>query len=1015
MLKKLIYTLIILIQSFALFAASESIPMKSIRTPSNDLIMEGTGILTPEEAWALERDGQVDLTELNPEESVLWSDYYPQELSNDFDRIDIHDNDKVRFEGSITSQSSIYRFNVAPVRGVSGEYFTVMLEKRLHTTLLRKNLLRKMGYVIPAMKYLKKLTVHFDSIDQKEAFLKEIPNATYGAPQRWVTEGPNSEQLFVTLQDIAVMTPKQSDHYNLAMGVPPRTLMSRTLRSLITPYALCDIPESINKMTWKTGRISNEKLILPHFTLANMNPTLSDVKWSLRRISKLSREDFVQIVRGAHYPKSVELVVVEKLIERRNSLNMLLEENAQRIEIDEDISFKDELKNGHLTKEGWDGYAANFTHGAPDSPFKDLGMYILSEIQSEVIPMIAEKINEFLVGFDLSKARYAFMIEEFNNGLSHFLKTGEILEKRISTWSSPILNGNLIFSRDIVIGNQFGTDHLVQLADNFGFNIKLGAYLGIENLPYDLFGNATADLSLTKTFTHLKPVTTLKESLKEPYKNMIVPYYQRKLQKGLSNLGNFEGENQDEINDLMDYVNKNLGVGETLITTERVGLSAALQATLRKEIHAFTVRGSAAGILIKRTQIYRKSADQIQVYIENGSSRGMGISFTYSALIPVIRFEGRASKGKYNVEIYNLNINPDITKNPNLKGNARALSYLIDEGSSELIKAISPPFSLQNHFNDSSFRFSLLNWKSKYLNKTGEINLRTPEGKEIELIKITAEKASGFDNDSFSKDIVNNYIGLLTTGSPIEPIPWARNTNSYKRIRKKRISRFEARKQGNKLTDRFMAIQKTFQGWKISSKNLHKLIKNKIEGVYQTPLFDHFAIKEATGLMLYNVTTNINIYERGIERLKNTSYKTLRRFQKSHGYAPRVKGCTHNKYTNKKCGKLNLTINKKKRCDLKFKKNKLKEGYACMLDVITRFEKELKFKDFNELIGKENIYIFGSINGFRKESEILNEPIESNTIGRVSGRFWNGPVEHMRSIIDITGYSFDGSWLRETL
>ena len=167
--------------------------------------------------------------------------------------------------------------------------------------------------------------------------------------------------------------------------------------------------------------------------------------------------------------------------------------------------------------------------------------------------------------------------------------------------------------------------------------------------------------------------------------------------------------------------------------------------------------------------------------------------------------------------------------------------------------------------------------------------------------------------------------------------------------------------------------------------------------------------------MLYNVTTNINIYERGIERLKNTSYKTLRRFQKSHGYAPRVKGCTHNKYTNKKCGKLNLTINKKKRCDLKFKKNKLKEGYACMLDVITRFEKELKFKDFNELIGKENIYIFGSINGFRKESEILNEPIESNTIGRVSGRFWNGPVEHMRSIIDITGYSFDGSWLRETL
>ena len=77
--------------------------------------------------------------------------------------------------------------------------------------------------------------------------------------------------------------------------------------------------------------------------------------------------------------------------------------------------------------------------------------------------------------------------------------------------------------------------------------------------------------------------------------------------------------------------------------------------------------------------------------------------------------------------------------------------------------------------------------------------------------------------------------------------------------------------------------------------------------------------------------------------------------------------------------------------------------------------RDLEFSDFKDIVGLENIFVNGVINGFRKESELLNEPIRSNTIGRVRSRFWNGPIERLKEIIGIQGGEFAGMWIRESL
>ena len=59
--------------------------------------------------------------------------------------------------------------------------------------------------------------------------------------------------------------------------------------------------------------------------------------------------------------------------------------------------------------------------------------------------------------------------------------------------------------------------------------------------------------------------------------------------------------------------------------------------------------------------------------------------------------------------------------------------------------------------------------------------------------------------------------------------------------------------------------------------------------------------------------------------------------------------------------------------------------------------------------------MYGLVNGFRTKSEILNEPIRSNTQGKIGGRFWNGPVEAVLDRIGLQGGEFHGSWIREVL
>ncbi|MCO4792188.1 MAG: hypothetical protein KC493_00645 [Bacteriovoracaceae bacterium] len=1033
---KQLLTVLLFLTSSALIAGESFIPLDPIRVPSKDLIYKGE-VVSAERAAQLQEQG-VDLSKLDPMPSEVWnSENAVQVLNESVDDLPIENNQTVAYVSSIASNSGLFRFNVEASAGTEKRIFTVHLDKTLHTYLLKKNILRKLGYKIPAMEFVSNLTIQFETKEEKEKFIsREIPEATLGAPSRWVSkgldaEGKPDETLEITLQDIFVTMPSEKDHYNLAMGVPPRVLTTRTLRSLLVAYALLDLGESTNKFNWSVGKIDNGNIKLPHNQIAEFNPTLDDALWMLRKIQKLERRDFYEITKLAHFPKEVEMLVLEKIISRRNALMAIFKQTAEELHYNPEITFGSKLKDGRLQVMKFDGYASNFSHGSPDSPFDDWGWGILGDVQSIAIDELISRANSELAVFDINTARGELMTDQFENGLESFIETGEFTRQPLGAWVSPVVNGQLILGRDVVVGSYMGTDNMVQLADTFGFGFKIGVQMGFESidLPYG-FGVGVG-LNYVKTYAHIKPVKSLKQAFKEPYQNMIVPFVKHMIKKQADRIADLadnpdgleEEERNEVLSDVMKNLDKYLGVGESLIIQDRISPNITARGTVTYMNTRVSLGVDANALEIKRIHLYRKNGSTLQVYVDNGMSKSLGVSFGVDYFIPVLEVRYKRTGGKYTVDAYSVNIDTDTEVNPDLYRSATGISHLLKSGSAELLDEVKKPYSIANKFFDESTKAKFLHWRHKTLRKSDMYSLLTPKKKETNYVRHSNASQMGLNYEAFVVDIGNYYLGRYLKGLQIRGNTWQNPAQTYFGVAKTKEGRFEARLKGDEeevdnreMFGEFLTITYRKEGWSIKRSKLMKEV-GEWNDKYGKELFAKETLRDATKLKLYNLSLNINVYDNGIEKLKNLSNGDLKKIQRKYKRQRAFsRKCKNIRYRNKiVCGNLKTIMSENDDCKKDVRRGSSKKAAKCLLELAQTLEKSLEFDDFRGIVGADNLYIYGQIQGFRADSETLAEPINSSTIGHIGDRFWNGPVEAVREILGLQNGEFSGSWMRENI
>lgn len=1026
------------------YAGEETIPFESIRLPADDLILDGV-VLNPERAWQMSKDPSIklDLSQLSPGQSEIWEPKEITTLDESLDEMNVSKEEVLDFQGIIGSNLGVLRFNALSSDGDNNKFYTILMEKTLHVTLLRKNLLRKLGFKIPAMKFIPHLKIRFSSKEERDLFIsRQIPDSTYGSPSRWIPEEqtkPEFNDLIIDLYDVVVFEPKETDHYNTAMGVPPRRLTSRTLRSVLLPYALLEIGESLNKTPWTVGIKDNKTIRLPHFTEADFSTTLDDGLWMARKMAKLTREDYREIVEKSYFPAVVAKLLLEKLVSRHNSLMKVFDLKIEPLTFDQEVSDGSALKKGRLMQEEWPGYASRFAHGLPDSPFRDTHLYLLSKLQANTIDGLIQLANDKLSAFDISKARSAFHKDQFQRGLDHFVETGEFLEFGVGTWFSPVLDGNLIVQRDIVVGNYMGTDNLVQLADTFGVAVTVGGHLGIENLGYGATAGVRAGLNLLKTYTHLKPVKSLRETFKEPYQNIYVPLLKAQLKKRLYNIAASESsisaqaeeEKKKTLESLMSEINKKLGVGESLIVTTKLTPSVMVSNRSSFMESSFSLGFGTELATVSRLHLYRKDSKTIQVYDDKGQGQTYKLFASYEQYIPVLRLETSQTKGNYKVKLFDLNIDNDLEANPDFFSNANALYEILAGGSTELLEYKTKPYIIQNEYKDNYTRYAFLVWRAKYLKGNSLYTVTDRNEKRTNYVSIESDEQSGINYLSFMKDILNYYLEkyLAPEGYVIQldPERFKNPAHSSFGVAETRSARYEARLFGEgedlnkmKARDPFISLTWKREGWSASEKKMKKLMES-VNEKYKAQLFDSNSLNDIKSLKLFDVRVNIHLYDGAVERLKNLNNQEIERlgsiYKAKKAFSPECDR-RHSRMLRPsdmlKCGYFDTIVNLNQTCKKEEKSDASAHG-KCLLRLATTLEQWLEFKDFVQTVGEKNYYLYATVDGFRTKSEILNDTIESNTLGEISGRYWNGPINTLKQYLGIQAGEFEGRWIRESL
>ncbi len=1050
------------------FAGSDdvvnTISLQKNQLPASDLLDPMTKqILSPQTALQREKSGELDLSKLEPDNSTdVWRGPSSSNDSAIDQALPIQAGDTVKYLGQILGAGGQFIFNVqVQTDNQPPRTMTLMLTERLHTYFLRKEVLRKLGYKIPAMKYISQVRVSFSDILTKTSVVgtggkgaSKIFDSTLAVAGRWVTDAPvGSNPLTVSFQDLMVYE-SQPVYYNLAFGPPVvripnskqfRPQGPRIFKSLAVIFGLVNIPESINQVDWYMGRIQNSNVTIAVDDIANYACTLNDAIWISQRIAKLTRQDFIEIVNHSYYPDAVGKVLVEKLISRRNNLLDLFSLKIAEISFDPRLSVPPAVINGKVIQEKWPGYASRFAWGDPESPLKGLGWFALSLVESNVIDALFAKANAALPMISQSQQYNDHQNSLLQKAIIQYQQTGQAQAIQRGFWSAPIVNGTVNISRNVVLGNYLGTNNLVQLADTVSTGLNAGFIVGADALPMNVGFQGLIQGQVMVSLTHLKPLATLKQSVTEPLKEILVPLLFRKLEKILDDQETISSSNisieakRIALAADLDQITKVIDVGESLILTQSIKCSESITLSASADpLHispTLSITGGANQLILTRLHFYRKSTYVVQIFKDKGELGGVNLAMELSVgtpvRFPILSISAKKIFGNAQSKIFPVNINPDPSLNPNIGGLAKGLSAALRTGSVETLEAQQKPILVKVGFHDSSTNFKLLHYVARNLKQDGAIEVQLPDGTRDRYVSLVDGYQSGVSYQSLATQTANYIVQRLTSGASYT-INTQASTNPGRTFfghSQTRQASFQAQLAEQVMTP-FTQVQYRWEGFNITASDLQALV-SKLSAQYGFRFFADDFLSTTEKVQLYQLSLNINIYENALQTLSQMSSvrvaDLVNRSRAEHHCtmgASQRSGSHLSAEDQSAC----LSIGRFKSAigNLQNAVQEVSKRAKLLFTMASELEKFVKFDELVQLVGGRNhLYVYAVITGFRVGSEIISQPIKSNGFGCANSskaescipRSVNadGVLNSVENLLGINDGEFYMQWLRDVL
>lgn len=903
----------------------------------------------------------LDLSKLDPNSTTnIWS---PNQKVIPAHRL-ISAGDEVRFVRELPSRSGQFRFTVE----VAGRELILVLSKKIHNTLLRRNILAKLGYNTQPMNWVSKLTINFASTVDRDLFKVEMKDKLLAGTERWIS---SEVDLKMVIQDALVLTP-ETDIYNLALGLMPQSVHQgrRLLRAPYIPLALVDATESINLMPWQAGRLVLDNLKLNHTQdLENtFGTSWEDARWIGRRMGKLTREDFIEIVQKASFPKAVELLLVEKIVARRNDLMKLLKlEEFQELAFYPTLSFEDKLKDGEILQEFFPGYASRFSYGDPESPFSasEMGSFALSRVQSQVIETAITKLNTFLGTAD--SVNYNDKIKEIVKNQGPFFPVQGLM--------IPTFHGSIILSRDIVTGSYMGTNNKVQLVDNIGVAVDAGIFAGVEGGPVPFGLKGGANLSFQRVYSHVKPVQSLKKSIKDPYKNMLVPLVIRNLAKKIDDIDTVTGAEQERMmTSIVGELKSALAVGESFIITDSLVPKLFAEGSISLSMFMFMdpamlkvhARIQSERMKLTRFHFHRASENIFHIYQDYGKNLKLMLTVKLKSYVPILSINGRWNTATAETHFYPITLSAREASVDKLKALRQSLLSLNHGPLQDVVK----PHRIEHEVKGAGNTLQLLIFKRNQSGSDQGLKLTHAVGNaKKEINRRYDAVTAGVDYESYATEAINDLMSVFAkTEFTLSQVPTLNPGFTLGGKAKNKI--FTSETDGQRMTTSF---QRLYNGWKVKPKKLNQFLKQMNAQVGET-IFNPLSVINTNSILLYQIQFLYTLTQEGIDSILKTTPAQMKEVLKKHAQS-RIEEEDLDRKAASYQREL-LVINTELLTD---PNSGMKKFHSWLKD----FQNEITIKGLAALAGKENIAYQGRIDGFRQGDEGGDAAIFSHVYGEL--------------------------------
>jgi len=859
-------------------AASLPLSTKEIGAPAIDLSYEGNP-LDRDDALDLSAKG-VDLSRLQPLPSDVWQD---QKWSA-YDDTDLGypaDNAVVEFDAQLPGSNGIARGRILVGQGEQARPFQLLLSLGQHAALAKNALLRKIGYPIPSPRHYSSLRVKFRDTKERDDFLDKVSDATLTARARWVRK---SEESFpeVTFQDV-VLEPAQIEIPMYHWGVVPSGHLKgrRVLRALIVPFVLLDINESANLFSWEMGKFLSEAVLLTHPYAQNFGEaTYDDARWIARRISRLTRQDWEEILRAGRYPEDITALLTEKAVARRNHMVQLFDLSMDHGLDTRVLPYNNKINNGHVqwgkaTKAEYDGYALRFTYGDPKSPlrFGEISRYLVIQGINAGLTKLSEMANKYLTiqGPDQVARNHGEKV--FRDAIKHYQQNPNTpYSAPVGVWGGPIAGFNVQVSRNVVTGTYFGSDSKVQLVDSIGVGATVGYFMGMDGVPA-IIPTAMGNVSVQRNYLHVRPVTDMKSALKTDWKTIFVPGFMHKATKVLFK----EGDSENLAESFKEFLDS-LKEGEMFVVTDSAAIGARAQVTIPIPIllqpgltqfnPSFGVGGSAQPQLLRRTTFLR-TGDGVQIYLQRVEQLALDVEFNFNWWINLFQMGQTNKWGDAYTQAYLLDKEPkDDAERRKMMISIRAL---LRDNNSEILEENFSPYTLAHKIDATIQRLKLL-WKKWYGVEESHRVVVAPPGYPDKKRILFSHRMVSTRGDDYS-DFFNGILRAAVPGVNVNlgPPGGTNPANSFLGKAFWRSVRSEAEITPGEEGAVSTALEYHWAGWRMSHDQLTRLVdtleKRMAPLTLGKPLVrkDEFATTKS--LQMYEIITTLMIYNEGLARL----------------------------------------------------------------------------------------------------------------------------------------------------